>query len=595
MRFSLEEFARELVTHAEPLSQNTGAGNMGFGWLYYGLVRNLRPEFVVAIGSRRGFMPFSAARAVQENGSGQVLFIDPSYDGLGHPGWSGGGLWNDPGAVADRIEYYDLTGWIDHLKMTSEEAAPLVRDRIGSSRQPGIVIIDGAHTKENSLQDFELYTPLFSEGFVLFHDSVCWDTGVPGTIRELQNRGLPMITLHREVGLTIVEISPKTTVAETWGYLCRESNRGALIAERLQGFVQANDQILECYCGLSPLPAHLKDASIFGFDSDPAVIGRLCTEYPRHQWRVIEESRLPYVSLPDHVDVLAGLGVSYGYAPWDPHFVLENARYLLGRYLPRACVFETAADYHDADILTDLKHALVKLGYACQFETIDTDMESFARRTLLFATRRSEWPPHWVYRDPDEAHAPVLNQIPNEDRGRWSFVKSHPYLSAHGKELFRVLRFENDAGQKRFQPVTKAGDTWRLGTPDGKLPLFRLAGVAATSTVFVVEGEKTAEAANELGLPTVTAAYGSGSPLKTDWSPLAGKDVVIFPDCDAAGRSFAAVVSSVLANLSPPARARIVELPDLGPGDDIVEFIAARKETGMSRERILAEIDQLIG
>src|SRR3954467_7441824 len=101
---SLQDFVAKALAEAEPMSQNTSDGNLGFGWMYYALVRNLRPDFVVAIGSCRGFMPFCLARGVQDNGAGAVVFIDPSYAGDGPPGWCGQAAWSDAVDVAARID-----------------------------------------------------------------------------------------------------------------------------------------------------------------------------------------------------------------------------------------------------------------------------------------------------------------------------------------------------------------------------------------------------------------------------------------------------------------------------------------------------------
>lgn len=385
---TLGHFVEQALSQAEPLSQNTSAGNLGFGWIYYSLVRNIRPAFVVAIGSRRGFMPFCAARAVQDNGAGKVIFIDPSYSGYGDPAWSGAGLWSDPLEVRACIESYGLSGWIHHLRMTSEQAFPLVREIIAAA-QPLVVIIDGAHTHKNSLQDFELYSSLASEGVVVFHDAVSSDTGVPETIHELRTRGLPVVTLYRDVGLSMVELAPRFRVDERWNYLCRPSNRWDKIGEIAGNILRPGDRVLDGYCGWSPLAASLleKEIKLFGFDSDPEIVARLQEQYPRHTWKVIDEYRLPFADLPDEIDVLAGLGVSCGYSQWDPKQVVNNVRYLLGRYFPRACLFETAAGYHDAAILQDLDVSLRKLGYVCRCEEFDTDLVSYSRRKLMLATR----------------------------------------------------------------------------------------------------------------------------------------------------------------------------------------------------------------
>jgi len=42
----LADFVRAVVCDAEPLSQNTRPDDLGFGWLYHGIVRNLRPDYV---------------------------------------------------------------------------------------------------------------------------------------------------------------------------------------------------------------------------------------------------------------------------------------------------------------------------------------------------------------------------------------------------------------------------------------------------------------------------------------------------------------------------------------------------------------------
>ena len=57
----------------------------------------------------------------------------------------------------------------------------------------------------------------------------------------------------------------------------------------------------------------------------------------------------------EEVDVVVGLEVSRGHAWQDPQRVIDNVRYLLGRYLPRDCIIETAADYYNADILEDFR------------------------------------------------------------------------------------------------------------------------------------------------------------------------------------------------------------------------------------------------
>lgn len=382
----IERFGEKLLAQAVPLAQNTSTGNIGFGWIYYGMVRNLKPDFVVAIGSCAGFSPFCAARALQDNGRGKVLFIDPSYAGDGHPGWGGRNYWKNPAAVAAHVASFGLTGWFEHYKMTSEQAFPLVRDRVGDG-EVGLVIIDGAHTYADSLRDFELYSSLVREGYALFHDATSPACDVPAALAELRSRGYPFITLAYEVGLAVVEVRRPAAVRDTWGYLCAESNRGELLLPLAQRVIRPGDRVLDMYCGFSPLTPLLEDIAVFGYDGDGEIVKELAARYPQHHWRQIDERQLQRAALPTEIDVLLGLGVSGHYAPWDPRSVLDSVRYLLGRYFPRACLFECAADYHDGDILADLARALSRLGYRHDEHVIETDLASFPRRKVVVATR----------------------------------------------------------------------------------------------------------------------------------------------------------------------------------------------------------------
>ena len=390
---SFAEFAQKVVAEAEPMSQNTAAGDLGFGWLYHGLVRNLRPDYVVAIGSCRGFMPFCAARGLQENGHGKLLFIDPSYSGNGHPGWSGRGLWSDARGVEGWIARFGLGGWMTHFKLTSAEAFPLVRGIVADGRL-SLVVVDGAHTFEQSLQDFELYSSLMYEGFVVFHDATSEDCGVKLSIETLRQRGFPLVTIHREVGLSLVEIRPVTPVRRTWSYLCEDSDREALLLPLAQDLVRPGDHVLEAYCGARPLAPLLSDVSVFGFDADPESIRGLREAHPQHRWAHVHELSLPFSDLPERADVLIGLGLSLGHTAWDPQHAVPVVQFLLGRYFPRACLFETAADYHDGDVLASLDATLRRLGYRCRRETVSTQMRSFPRRLVLLAERAAHDAPH---------------------------------------------------------------------------------------------------------------------------------------------------------------------------------------------------------
>ncbi len=155
-------------------------------------------------------------------------------------------------------------------------------------------------------------------------------------------------------------------------------------------------------------------------------------------------------------------------------------------------------------------------------------------------------------------------------------VTRHVYHHADGTVAFVVLRFDfNDDREKTFRPIRPTAGGWAVGDPRGPLPLYNLPEIGPATQVFVCEGEACAEAARSIGLVTTTSAHGSKSAGKTDWTPLAGKDIVILPDADKPGRNYAGAVGKILMQLNPAARVRIVELPDLPPAGDIVDWIDA--------------------
>jgi putative DNA primase/helicase len=161
--------------------------------------------------------------------------------------------------------------------------------------------------------------------------------------------------------------------------------------------------------------------------------------------------------------------------------------------------------------------------------------------------------------------------------GTWS------YTDAQRQERMRVVRIALADGEKDYRPIRRAkGNGWRFGDPSGPLPLYGLAELPATGTVYVVEGERCADTAGEIGLPATTSAHGSAAAEKSDWTPLAGRDVVILPDADEPGRKYARDVARLLVRLDSPARVKIVTLPALSDGEDIVQYL----ERGGTRESI---------
>jgi putative DNA primase/helicase len=150
------------------------------------------------------------------------------------------------------------------------------------------------------------------------------------------------------------------------------------------------------------------------------------------------------------------------------------------------------------------------------------------------------------------------------------------YLDDRGQHVGSVVRWNNLDGTKReVRPLSLVSGEWRTCGLTVPRPLYRLPELREADVVYVVEGEKAADAAKGLGLTATTSPHGSQSASKADWTILAGKQVVILPDNDAAGWQYAADVHDILTSLEPPAVIRVVELPGLPEdGGDIADLDA---------------------
>lgn len=157
------------------------------------------------------------------------------------------------------------------------------------------------------------------------------------------------------------------------------------------------------------------------------------------------------------------------------------------------------------------------------------------------------------------------------------------YRDASGLELMRVYRFDK-AGGKIVLPMTcwrdPGGLRWHWKGLPGVRPLYGLDRLAERpgAPVIVTEGERDCDAAAALlpGYVAVTSPNGAKSAERADWTPLAGRAVVIWPDFDPPGAEFAADV----ARLTRAAGARSVATLDpstlaaLRPGDQAAEPLA---------------------
>ena len=187
------------------------------------------------------------------------------------------------------------------------------------------------------------------------------------------------------------------------------------------------------------------------------------------------------------------------------------------------------------------------------------------------------------------AHAAVATLDSLMQREQAWPVAEWTYTDAEGNPVAVVVRYdlptpEGEKQRKTFRPVSKWVDGWRCSDPPGQWPLYQLPKLAGAKRIFVVEGEKCVEAARSIVLTTTTSAHGAKAAAKTDWSPLTGREVVVLSDHDQAGQSFAEAVVALLAKLTPTPVVKVVELPGLPAGGDIVDWIDAHGDAAEPEE-----------
>lgn len=174
--FSLDPtMLREILTHARPLGHNEAPenSNLGFGFVYYGLVRALRPKHVVVIGSGYGFSVVCLALGLKDNARGTLSFIDPSYsvfrDGpLRTVG--GTGQWDDPRAVRAHFRRFGVERHVTHYKSSSAAFFADYEDR--NLAAIDLAFVDGSHSYADVRHDFlAVLRRTHKNSYILLHDT----------------------------------------------------------------------------------------------------------------------------------------------------------------------------------------------------------------------------------------------------------------------------------------------------------------------------------------------------------------------------------------------------------------------------------------
>lgn len=148
---------------------------------------------------------------------------------------------------------------------------------------------------------------------------------------------------------------------------------------------------------------------------------------------------------------------------------------------------------------------------------------------------------------------------------------TYDYLDKDGEFLYQVVRFDPKAFAQR--KLGKKKDwVWNIrGLPR---VLYHLPEVLKeTKQVFVVEGEKDADALYQWGLTATTCPMGAGKWKEEYNQSLSGLNVVLLPDNDAEGIKHMKAVGRSLHDCALPIKTKWLKLPELADKEDLSDWI----------------------
>lgn len=211
---------------------------------------------------------------------------------------------------------------------------------------------------------------------------------------------------------------------------------------------------------------------------------------------------------------------------------------------------------------------------------------------------------------PRRIHATKPPAAPNQPKPIFPTLES---LVASMRNAVDVYRYVNPTTKavdlavirldpKSFPQAHPVPGGWQFGGVADPQPLLNRSGILTADTVVVCEGEKDCRALHALGVVATTAPMGAdpvktpveddGKPGKADWSPLAGKRVILWGDNDEPGRRHLDRIQRILGRLTPPPSLYRVRAEDLGEHKDAADLIAACASIDNAKTAVAVVLDR---
>lgn len=176
---------------------------------------------------------------------------------------------------------------------------------------------------------------------------------------------------------------------------------------------------------------------------------------------------------------------------------------------------------------------------------------------------------------------PPNKPAPKKEPEKMELDTTYDYVDENGEIVMQVLRYRTEKGKTFRQRVPDGRGGWSWSTSALEIrPLYRLpevlAAVAAGEPVWVVEGEKDADALAGMGYAATCNPMGADNGTGSKWRPehtawLAGAKVRVVMDNDPAGQVHAAYVAEQLRGSG--AKVKLCRPPD--GHKDVADMVAA--------------------
>jgi len=177
------------------------------------------------------------------------------------------------------------------------------------------------------------------------------------------------------------------------------------------------------------------------------------------------------------------------------------------------------------------------------------------------------------------------------DEGAPLLVGEFIYENENGEPLFRVQRFDRrnadgspligkDGKTEKFfvqsRPDPNLPGRWLKGIEGVRRVLYRLPelleDLAHDREIIIVEGERKVDLLRSWNVAATCSPMGAKNWKDEYAAPLPGAKITALPDNDALGRVYLNTVAASLVKVS--ATVRVLELPGLGPKEDVIEWAA---------------------